>query len=155
MRARLVRGDTLAAIASELNLGEHLQLGEGELKSGGHRRKSILADAFEALTAAIYLDSDFATVESLLESLFLVRVKALPDAEDLKDPKTRLQEWLQGRGLPLPEYQVVDESGADHAKLFRVVCRLARPGREFIAEGRSRRKAEQAAATLALEQLTG
>lgn len=120
------------------------------MKSGGHRRKSILSDALEALTAAIYLDSDFPTVEAILEGLFISRVKDLPDAEALKDPKTRLQELLQGQGRPLPDYRVVEESGADHAKLFRVVCQLQRPEHSFTAEGRSRRKAEQAAATLAL-----
>lgn len=153
LRARMVRGDTLAELAKELDLGTHLKLGEGELKSGGHRRRSILADAFEAVIGAIYLDGGFEAARRVLEALCLERIRALPSAESLKDPKTRLQELLQARSLPLPEYELVSERGKDHAKQFLMRCRLPAELGAYEAEDRSRRKAEQAAAALALEAL--
>ena len=147
MRARLVRGISLAELASEIGLGKQIKLGEGELKSGGFRRASILADAFEALLGAIFLDGGFKTCRQVIIDLFDPLIENLPDIEDLKDPKTRLQEWLQARARPLPVYQLQSEEGADHAKRFYVTCRIPDDGTGVEASGNSRRKAEQAAAT--------
>ena len=154
MRARLVRGKTLAGIAQQLNLGKQVSLGQGEMKSGGFRRLSILADALEALLGAIYLDSDFETCGTVIRQLIDPLIDELPAAESLKDPKTRLQEWLQARARPLPIYDLVLEEGADHAKLFHVICRLEDGDTVERASGNSRRSAEQAAATKMLEMLT-
>lgn len=153
MRARLVRGATLAEVATSLGLGQMLSLGEGELRSGGFRRASILADAFEALLGAIFIDGGYAACRDVVLRLFDPLIANLPAAEDLKDAKTRLQEWLQARGRPLPEYELLKEEGADHAKKFHVACRLADDGNAVAAEGSSRRKAEQRAAGLLLEAL--
>ncbi len=156
MRSRLVRESTLADIARELELGEHLRLGSGELKSGGFLRSSILSDALEAVIGAVYLDGRYPAAQHLTEDLMKRRIAELPDPAELKDPKTRLQETLQGLGRGLPEYLVVDQSGADHARRFTVVCRVPDSGgtpTEFIAIQSSRRKAEQAAARQALEML--
>ena len=153
MRARLVRGETLKDIASGLGLGKQLRLGEGEMKSGGFRRASILADAFEALLGAIFLDSDYASVRSVILDLFDPLIEKLPGTEELKDAKTRLQEWLQGRGRPLPEYTLLREEGANHAKNFHMRCTIVDDGRMVEAAGSSRRRAEQAAAAKALELL--
>jgi ribonuclease-3 len=149
MRARLVRGTTLSEVASSIGLGREIRLGEGELKSGGFRRASILADAFEALLGAIFIDACRAVILRLFDPL----IAALPAAEELKDAKTRLQEWLQARGRPLPDYSLQREEGADHAKKFFVSCELTDDGTLAEASGRSRRKAEQAAAALLLEML--
>ena len=151
LRATIVSGENLAAIARRLNLGQHLHLGSGELKSGGARRNSILADAVEALIAAVYLDSDYPTCESVTLALIAPELVALPQtATPLKDPKTQLQEHLQGRGLPLPDYQIISESGPEHAREFQI---RATSG-EYIAEasGSSRKKAEQQAAAALLAQ---
>jgi ribonuclease-3 len=153
MRARLVRGSTLTEVATSMDLGQAIKLGEGELKSGGFRRASILADAFEALLGAIFIDGGYEACREVVLSLFDPLIDRLPDAEDLKDPKTRLQEWLQARGRALPQYVLVDEEGADHAKKFHVSCRLTDDGTEVEECGRSRRKAEQAAASRILELL--
>jgi len=153
MRARLVRGSTLAEVATSINLGMEINLGEGELKSGGFRRASILADAFEALLGAILIDGGFEACRRVVLSLFDPLIERLPGAEELKDPKTRLQEWLQARGRPLPQYSLVGEEGSDHAKKFHVACRLGDDGTVVEANGRSRRKAEQAAAARVLEML--
>jgi ribonuclease-3 len=158
MRARLVRGESLTDIASGLGLGKQLNLGEGEMKSGGFRRASILADAFEALLGAIFLDSDYAICRSVILDLFDPLIEKLPGIEELKDAKTRLQEWLQGRGRPLPEYtllreELLREEGADHAKIFQVQCRIADDGSIMEASGSSRRRAEQAAAAKVLKLL--
>lgn len=146
LRSRVVRGETLAKVARRLNLGDHLMMGEGELKSGGYLRDSILADALEALLGAIYLDAGFDAVARVIHEIFEPVVAKLPDAEALKDPKTLLQEWLQGRGRPLPVYELVGEEGAEHAKRFHVSCRLEDADVVATAKGTSRRKAEQAAA---------
>ncbi len=146
MRARLVRGVTLSEIASSIELGKHLKLGEGEMKSGGFRRASILADAFEALLGAIFLDGGYAVCRTEILRLFDPLIASLPDIEDLKDAKTRLQEWLQARGRPLPEYDHFREEGADHAKQFHVQCKIPDDSISVEAIGNSRRKAEQAAA---------
>jgi len=154
MRARIVRGETLSRVAKDINLGDHLSLGTGELRSGGFRRPSILADSLEAIFGAIYLDAGFAKCREVILQLTDPLIQALPDAEDLKDPKTRLQEWAQARGSPLPAYEVVDETGADHQKQFLVQCVLATSGITVNASGSSRRKAQQAAARLALAEIT-
>jgi ribonuclease III len=153
MRARLVRGTTLSEVAARLSLGQQVNLGEGELKSGGFRRASILADSFEALLGAIFIDGGYAACRDVILRLFDPLVANLPNAEDLKDPKTRLQEWLQARGRPLPEYNLEAEEGAEHSKKFHVVCRLPDDGTTAEADGTSRRKAEQAAAAKLLEIL--
>lgn len=153
MRARLVRGESLTEIASDLALGKQLNLGEGEMKSGGFRRASILADAFEALLGAIFLDSDYAICRTVILDLFDPLIEKLPAVEELKDAKSRLQEWLQGRGRPLPEYTLFREEGADHVKKFHVQCRIADDGSMMEASGSSLRRAEQAAAAKMLELL--
>jgi ribonuclease-3 len=153
MRARLVRGESLTDIASGLGLGKQLKLGEGEMKSGGFRRASILADAFEALLGAIFLDSDYASCRHVILDLFDPLIEKLPGIEELKDAKTRLQEWLQGRGSPLPEYTLLREEGADHVKKFFVQCTITDDGSKVEASGSSRRRAEQAAAAKMLELL--
>lgn len=155
LRSRVVRGETLARVARELKLGDHLRMGEGELRSGGYLRASVLADALEAVLGAIYIDGGLQACESVIHELFDPIVEALPDAESLKDPKTRLQEWLQARGRALPDYVLVAEEGADHDKRFHVCCKLADNGLEYIAIGSSRRKAEQAAAREVLERSRG
>lgn len=153
LRSRLVRDITLARVASELGLGDYLRLGAGELKSGGFLRESILADAVEAIIGAIYLDGGFEPARRVIRELFAERLTNLPDADSLKDPKTRLQELLQGRGHELPEYNVISESGADHAKRFEVECRAGSLVEPVRAEAGSRRKAEQAAARLMHDNL--
>jgi ribonuclease-3 len=153
MRARLVRGISLADVASTIGLGKQIRLGGGELKSGGFRRASILADAFEALLGAVFLDGGYPACQRVIIDLFDPLIKDLPDAEDLKDPKTRLQEWLQARARPLPEYELQREEGADHAKKFYVTCRIPDDGTEVEASGSSRRQTEQVAATQVLRLL--
>jgi ribonuclease-3 len=153
MRARLVRGESLTDIASGLGLGKQLILGEGEMKSGGFRRASILADAFEALLGAIFLDSDYASCRTVILDLFDPLIEKLPGTEELKDAKTRLQEWLQGRGRPLPEYILLREEGADHVKKFYVQCAIANNDPPLEASGSSRRRAEQAVAAKVLKRL--
>ena len=153
MRASLVRGVTLARLGSELGVGNCLALGGGELKSGGFRRESILADAVEALIGAIYLDAGQQVCERCVLSWFADRLTEVsPDSAD-KDPKTALQEWLQGRQLPLPEYQVLQVHGQAPKQQFDVECRLQEDDQAFVATGPSRRKAEQAAARAAMTWL--
>lgn len=153
LRAALVREETLAAIARELALGESLHLGPGELRSGGHRRESILADAFEAVVAAVYLDGGLDACRAALMPLLDGRIAALGDAAANKDPKTRLQEWLQGRGLGLPTYTLVETAGDDHRKTFFVRCSADALGVACVGEGGSRRAAEAHAASLVLERI--
>lgn len=152
-RASLVSGESLAVIAAEIDLGSQLRLGSGELKSGGFRRKSILADALEALFGAVYLDGGFEAAAGVVERLFVPRLDRLPSAAELKDPKTRLQEALQARGLPLPAYSVESISGEAHNQLFQVRCSVSSLGLKVSASGPSRRRAEQAAAQLLLSAL--
>lgn len=155
LRARLVKGETLAEIGSELALGEVLVLGPGERKSGGHRRGSILADAVEALAGAILLDGGMQACRDCVRGWFAERLRSLTsDAAD-KDAKTRLQEWLQGRGKALPDYELLAVDGADHRQQFRVCCRLSDLDLSFEGQGSSRRRAEQRAAATALEALNG
>ncbi|WP_425603805.1 ribonuclease III [Stenotrophomonas mori] len=152
-RAALVCESALAALARELQLGERLILGPGEMKSGGHRRDSILADAFEAVVAAICLDAGFEACRARVLPWFEAPMAAVPVGKPGKDPKTRLQEWLQARQKPLPVYELVSETGDDHARHFRVRCRLTDPAAITEGEGSSRRLAEQQAAAAAIEQL--
>jgi len=152
-RAELVREASLAGIARRLDLGSQLTMGPGEMKSGGHRRDSILADALEAVVAAIYLDAGFETCRAVVLPWFEDLLAALPEGKPEKDAKTRLQEWLQARQRPLPLYELVSESGDDHAKLFLARCSLLEPPVAAEGEGTSRRIAEQAAAAAVLEQL--
>jgi ribonuclease-3 len=153
MRASLVRRETLAELARELDLGEHLQLGGGELKSGGQRRDSVLANALEAVFGAIYIDAGYAAGRDLLLRLFGSRLEALPAEGPAKDPKTRLQEYLQGAGQALPHYRVIDASGADHRRSYTVECVVEGLDAPLLGQGPSRRKAEQQAAESALEKL--
>lgn len=153
LRAQLVSGVGLAKVAREIELGDQLKLGPGELKSGGYRRDSILADTLEAIIAAIYLDGGYEACRDAVRELFVERVAAIPKSS--KDAKTRLQEWLQAHGLPLPQYDLVASHGEDHAKTFDVVCRLDAPLEgQFPGSGSSRRVAEQRAAEAALTHLT-
>jgi ribonuclease-3 len=154
MRARLVRGLTLGQVAATLGLGRQIKLGEGELKSGGFRRSSILANAFEALLGAIYVDGGYLECRRVILEFFDPLIAELPATEELKDAKTRLQEWLQARGRPLPEYILEHEEGADHQKRFYVACRLGDDGTVVHETGNSRRNAEQAAAARLLGQVT-
>lgn len=154
MRATLVRGNTLAELGREFELGEYLQLGPGELKSGGFRRDSILADAVEAIIGAIYLDSEVETVRQMILAWYKERLDSIQPGVSQKDPKTRLQEFLQGRRKPLPTYTVTNIKGEAHNQEFTVSCEVAGMDKPVIGRGTSRRKAEQAAAELALEKLT-
>ncbi len=153
LRASLVREPTLAILARELKLGEAIKLGEGELKSGGWRRDSVLADAFEAVIGAIYLDGGFDVAREVCLRCFESQLQQLPDPETLKDPKTRLQEWLQARSRPLPIYEVLSESGPPHRRQFVVRARLLDLEHTAEAFGNSRRAAEQQAAELLLQRL--
>ena len=152
-RAELVREASLALIGRQLELGARLTMGPGEMKSGGHRRDSILADALEAVVAAIYLDAGFDACRATVVPWFEDLLAALPVGKPGKDAKTRLQEWLQARQRPLPLYELVSESGDDHAKVFRVSCTIIDPTLHAEGEGSSRRNAEQAAAVALIEKL--
>ena len=153
-RAELVRESALAGIARTLDIGPLLVLGPGEMKTGGHRRDSILADAVEALVAAVYLDAGFERCREVVLPWFDAMIAALPPPNKVgKDAKTRLQEWLQGRQRPLPVYALLAEGGEDHARIFQVSCTLAEPALATEGEGSSRRAAEQAAAGAMLEKL--
>ena len=154
MRSSLVKGETLSAIGLEFELGSLLKLGPGELKSGGHRRASILEDAVEAIIGAIYLEAGIAKTQSLVLSWFAKRLDDIDPNVVHKDSKTRLQEYLQGRKLPLPSYTVVDIKGKDHQQTFVVECQVKNIKQPVVAQGSSRRKAEQDAAKQVLELLT-
>jgi ribonuclease-3 len=153
LRARLVSEEPLAQIAQAMRLGEMLLLGSGELKTGGFRRQSILADAFEALCGALYLDGGMDILRARIEPLFESRIGTLPEPATLKDAKTRLQEHLQANGWPLPVYTVKRTSGEPHAQTFLVSCLVPHAGTETEGEGASRRRAEQVAAQAALHAL--
>ena len=152
LRASLVRESALAAIARELELGRHLTLGTGERRSGGFARDSILADVVESLIGAVHADRGFEAARAFTLNLFAARLDDLPEPESLKDPKTRLQELLQARGLERPVYEVVEESGRAHERRFTVRCTLAAIDATVRATATSRRKAEQAAAAKLLER---
>ena len=153
LRATLVSGETLGRVAGDLEVGEHLRLGPGELKSGGFRRASILADALEAMVGAIFLDSGFDAASAAVKRIIGTRLAELPEAESLKDAKTRLQEVLQARGLALPVYTLTATTGDPHAQSFTVTCVVHAFGLTAAGEGPSRRRAEQMAARKALELL--
>ena len=153
LRARLVSEEPLAEIAQEMQLGELLLLGSGELKTGGFRRQSILADAFEALCGALYLDGGLESVRSRVGPMFEPRIAALPEPSTLKDAKTRLQEHLQANGHSLPVYAVKRTTGEPHAQVFLVTCMVPHANVETEGEGPSRRRAEQVAAQAALQVL--
>jgi ribonuclease-3 len=153
LRAALVKRETLAQIARQLELGDFLKLGEGELKSGGGRRDSILANTLEAIIGAVYLDAGFATCIKALHQLYDAMIAAQdPDAID-KDPKTRLQEYLQARRLPLPSYRLKTAEGESHQQQFIVECETAVLPGVWQGRGSSRRAAEQAAAEQILNHL--
>lgn len=153
LRAKLVKEKTLAEVANELSLGDLLSLGGGELKSGGYRRASILSDAFEALLGAIYLDSGVEFVNQVIDSLYQSRYQKLSLSMAEKDPKTQLQEWLQGRQMSLPEYEVTRSLGQDHNRTYWVQCSVAGADLSTEGQGSSRRKAEQSAAQKMMEQI--
>lgn len=152
LRASLVRKETLAELAKELQLGDHIRLGVGVRRGGGHRLESILADALEALIGAVHEDGGVSAARALILRLLDERMRHL-DPEALKDAKTRLQELLQSRNLALPEYTIEATSGSAHARTFTVSCRVEVFGLQVSGEGRSRRAAEKQAAALMLEQV--
>lgn len=152
MRARLVRRSSLASLATKLELGRALRMDSGVLKSGGVHNASILADALEAVLGAVYLDGGFDACREVIRTHFEPLIEALPEPDALKDPKTRLQEWLQARARPLPVYELEDESGPAHDKTFSVSCELD-DGERTDAEGSSRGGAEQTAAAAMLKLL--
>ena len=153
MRSSLVKGDTLAEVAREFELGELLLLGPGELKSGGFRRDSILADAVESIIGAIYLEAGMTTCESLILDWFACRLKALDPEAVSKDDKTRLQEYLQSNKHPLPLYEVTEIKGKSHDQTFYVECNVEGLKKAVVGSGNSRRRAEQKAAKQAFEKL--
>lgn len=153
MRANLVRQDSLHELALSLSLGDSLRLGDGELKSGGARRPSILADALEAVFGAIWLDAGHEVASVVIARLYRDKLDAIVPGQPIKDAKTRLQEYLQGRRLPLPKYSLIATEGEAHVQQFRIVCEIG--SRNVRTEGYagSRRAAEQIAAERALERL--
>ena len=153
LRANLVRQESLHRLALELGIGEVLRLGEGELRSGGAQRPSILADALEALFGAIYLDAGFVAAQGDMEKLYAPLIDELKPGHFQKDAKTRLQEWLQGRKKPLPRYQLMETTGAAHEQRFEVACHIDSPALRTMGHGSSRRIAEQVAAEQALKEL--
>jgi len=153
LRARLVSEEPLAEVATQMQLGELLFLGSGELKTGGFRRQSILADAFEALCGALFIDGGLEAVRERIGPMFEPRIAVLPEPASLKDAKTRLQEHLQANGNPLPVYAVKRTSGEPHAQIFLVSCAVPHVPIETEGEGPSRRRAEQVAALAALKAL--
>jgi len=155
LRATLVRKETLASLGAELGLGEHLLLGGGELKSGGARRRSILADGLEAVIGAVYKDGGAQAVHEVVLRMFDSRLASVDPRKVAKDPKTRLQEHLQKHGAPVPDYRVIEVRGAPHDQHFVVECSAETLPGPVRGEGRSRRSAEQDAATRALAALTG
>lgn len=153
LRARMVKGVTLAELARDFGLGDFLHLGSGEMKSGGHRRESILADTVEAIIGAIYLDSDMAVVKTKILQWYQSRLDGLSLDDPLKDPKTQLQEYLQGKQLPLPKYEVESIEGSAHEQLFTISCIVKELKNSIVGQGGSRRIAEQEAAAQALKLL--
>jgi len=153
LRASLVKDTTLAEVAADLGLGEHLILGSGERKTGGHRRDSILADALEAIFGAVYLDTGFDAASKVIERTFGERLQNFPAAEDLRDPKTRLQEWLQARQMGLPDYQLVQVTGQAHRQTFEIRCSVIGMESSTSGSGTTRRNAEQQSADNMLVEL--
>lgn len=153
-RAALVNQSVLAAIARRIRMDEQLILGTGEVRSGGAHRSSALADAVEAVIGAVLVDGGYEAAERLVARLFASELEALPEAGELKDPKTKLQEWLQGRGFSLPKYSVDAIEGKEHKRVFTVVCDVDDVAVRSTGTGSSRRLAEQDAAAQALAELT-
>lgn len=151
VRAAWVQESALAEIARELRLGEHLILGDSERKSGGWRRDSILADALEAVVGAVYLDAGFGAARQLVRRWMEPRIASMPALDHYKDAKTRLQEWLQARRAPLPQYELLEATGADHQRVFTVGVRIQGVDTQACGSGSSRRAAEQQAAQRMLE----
>ena len=154
LRSHLVRGQTLAKLAKTINLSETLVLGQGELKSGGFRRKSIQADAFEAILGAIFLDSDYLTVNGVVLKLYEDLLNDASPEDSLKDFKTQLQELLQKKGYSLPQYKLIKTKGQDHDAIFYVRCIVSEYDLEVEREAKSIKRAEQACAESLLERLT-
>ncbi len=152
-RAFLVKGKTLTDIANEKGLSEFLQLGQGELKSGGSKRDSILADAVEAIFGAIYLDSDFLTTKTVIMDIYATRLENINAKDSFKDAKTQLQELQQQNKLALPKYKVLVMQENSNEHYFEVLCEVPQLNKPVIASGRSRREAEKQAAKLTLKQL--
>lgn len=153
LRSLLVKDSALAELATGLGIGRHIVFGPGEKKTGGHRRESILADALEALFGAVYLDGGFESAKAVICNAYGSRLQDLPDATDLRDPKTALQEYLQARQLPLPAYAMEKVSGKAHQQSFEVSCTVSAIGKRFVGSGGSRRDAEQQAAEKMLAML--
>jgi len=151
LRSTLVKRTTLADIAATLGLGDHLILDAGAMRSGGHRQSSILADALEAIIGAVYLDAGFAGAARLIRKAYGDKLHGLAEFTDLRDPKSRLQEYLQGRGLALPSYELTYVSGKAHQQLFEVACSSPELDTTTTGEGSTRRDAEQQAAVAMLE----
>ena len=152
-RASLVNRSSLAAVAREIAVERHIILGDGERRTGGAQRSSVLADVVEAMIGAVLQDGGHLAARELVLRLFERRIQDLPAPDELKDAKTRLQEWLQGRGRGLPIYSLENSSGKDHERVFSVRCALADAEDFTVGEGRSRRRAEQSAAAAMLEEL--
>lgn len=155
LRANLVNQQSLHEVAQAIGLGEHLRLGEGEVKSGGRERPSILADALEALFGAAFLDGGYTAAEAIIATLFADKIAGIDPSVQGKDAKTRLQEWLQSRRHGLPHYQLLEARGQAHAQTFTVECRIDALGLATQGSGSSRKAAEQAAAQAALDRLLG
>jgi len=153
MRSSLVRRDSLADIARQLNLSDFLILGEGELKSGGFNRSSILSDTVESLIGAIYLDSNFASTENFIREKFQKMFDSLSEESNFKDAKSQLQEYLQKLGTELPHYEIVETQGEQHEQVFTVECRLPNRNESAVATAKSRRSAEQKSASEVLDLL--
>ena len=154
LRSHLVRGKTLAYLAKKLNISENLTLGQGELKSGGFRRESILADAFEAILGAIFLDSDYLTVKKITLALFSDLINEVKPEDLLKDFKTQLQEMLQKKGFSLPKYELLNTKGKDHNAVFYVSCHIEELKIMVEKNAKSIKRAEQACAQLILEEIS-
>tara|TARA_B110000483_G_scaffold99953_1_gene122579 strand:- start:11474 stop:12160 length:687 start_codon:yes stop_codon:yes gene_type:complete len=150
MRSHLVRKESLANIARSLRLDEVIELGQSALSSGGHRRDSILADAVEAVIAAVYLDGGWQAASQVSAKLLEAPANAIASVESVRDAKSLLQEWLQGRGLPLPIYETIEVSGPGHSRQFAIGCNIEGQEQQFVGEGSNRRTAEQDAACKAL-----
>ena len=153
LRAQLVKESTLCEIALSLNIGEFLKLGEGEMKSAGWKRPSILADALEAIVGAVYIDGGHLAAEALVQHLFNEKISQIDPKIIDKDAKSQLQEYLQAKKMALPDYNVVLIEGEAHAQTFKIACSIEKLNIHVTGEGTSRRNAEQQAAQLALEKI--
>jgi len=155
LRSSLVKDATLADLATDLGIGDHLILGSGEKKSGGHRRSSILADALEAIFGAVYLDSGFTEAKRIIHNAFASKLVEIPDSAEQRDPKTRLQELVQARKIALPEYRVEKVEGKAHKQTFRVRCTIEELDATTTGQGTTRRDAEQESAEQMLSIIDG